>query len=84
MRYMCMDIVALYTRSGHKVLCANGKSRVTRNRARLVLLPYDIVIDNKGVFYRDNTPIADGILYFDINENHELNIADKPDTWVSE
>jgi hypothetical protein len=83
-RYWHMDAAARYSRNGQTVLCANGKSRITRNRARLVLLPYDIVIDSKGVFYRDNVPIAVDLLYFDVNENHEINVTDKSFIWARE
>lgn len=84
MRYMCMDIVALYTRNGQSVLCANGKAQITRLRAQKVLAPYGIAVDNKGVFYRDGVPIADEILYFDVNKNRAINVYGKSYTVAGE
>lgn len=84
MRYVYVDIVALYTRNGQKVLCAVGKLRITRNRARKVLAPYGVTIDNKGVFYQDGTPIAEDILYFDTNKNRAINVYGKPYTVARE
>ena len=63
MRFMHVDAVIRYTRNGKTVLCSNGKLRVTRNRARPILAPYGITIDNKGVFYRGRVPIDIGWLF---------------------
>ena len=69
MRFMRVDVVARYTRNGRMVLCANGKLRVTRNRARPILAPYGITIDSKGTFYLNNVPIATERVYYVVGIN---------------